>query len=194
MTLLEPTPAPSDNGPSTLHLPRSRTLDVEPVAPDAPEPSHDGRPDVTDDAPLEGRTEREDPGRRDRFPALRFGRVRVLSLAKIATVFSVVGFLVMVGSVTLLWNVLIRLGLVASAEDSISTALGLDDFAIAGGDWFWLLVAGSGALFLFLLLMVVLLALVYNATCALVGGVAIEARPVRRPSFVQRLRRRMRRS
>ncbi len=211
MTLLEPSPTPHSNGtPKRLYLPHQRTIDLR-GAPGAGTDLTNFSPTVVDDQVDQqndtgaetdtdaGRASDDDftsedatPARRSSprqqpFPALRFGRVRILSLAKIAAVFSVIGFLVTVGTLTLVWNVLLRFGLVSSAEEAVATGLGLDQFTIAGGEWFGVVVAGTAVLFVFLLLVTILLALVYNATCALFGGVAIEARPVRRLTVRQRL-------
>lgn len=115
---------------------------------------------------------------------LRIRRVRLKSVAALASVFFVLGYLVTIGSLVVLWNVAQRLGFVADFEDLIETSLGLDSFDVTGAGLFELAVVGFGIIFAIGLVITILLAIVYNAACALLGGLAVETGPLRRPRKV----------
>lgn len=112
-------------------------------------------------------------------PRIRIGRVRLRSVAKFGAVFTVLGYLVTVGTSVAVWNVLQRLGFVETTEQTVVDALGIDSFELAGQAAFDLVLLGAGVLFVTGFVVLLLLALVYNAACAVFGGVAFETSPVR---------------
>lgn len=114
----------------------------------------------------------------------RLQGVRVVSMAKIAAVLFGVGHLALLGTLVVCWNVLQQLGFVTDVEDMAITSLGLESFAIDGQQLFELAAIVTGVVFLLGFVITVLLTLVYNAACALLGGVALEVRPLRRPTRV----------
>lgn len=121
---------------------------------------------------------------------MRIRRVRLLSVAKLSAVFCLLGFGVVLATLVALWNVAQRLGYVADLEEMVITALGLDTFTISGEALFDVAVTVVGGLAVFGWVMTILLAGVYNATCAVLGGLAVETGPIRRPRRVYSLRRR----
>lgn len=135
-----------------------------------------------------------DPGPREirfRTPkGMRIRRIRLKSVLKIASVFFVLGYLVTLASVVVIWNVAQQLGFVESVEETMVTSLGLDSFDIVGQELFDLAVVGFGLLFAMGLVVTLLLTIVYNATCALLGGLAVETGSLRRPKRVFSLRHR----
>ena len=121
---------------------------------------------------------------------MRIRRVRIGSVAIVAAVFWTLGHLVTVGTLVALWNVAQSLGFVADVEDALVTSLGLDAFEIDGGSLFRVVSLGAAVLAAIGWLLTVLLAAVYNATCALFGGVAVETGPLQRRRRVLSLRHR----
>ncbi len=121
---------------------------------------------------------------------MRIRRIRLKSVMKIASVFFVLGYLVTMATLVVIWNVTQRLGFVADFEETMVTSLGLDTFEVGGQDLFDLAVVGFGLLFALGLVITVLLTIVYNATCALLGGLAVETGSLRRPKRVFSLRHR----
>ena len=118
---------------------------------------------------------------RPRLPeGIRIRRIRIGSAATIAAVFSTVGYLVVLGTLVTCWNVLQRLGFVADLEEAAITSLGLEAFVVDGQQLFELAAVVLGVAFGLAFVMLVLLSLVFNATCALFGGVALELGPLRR--------------
>ncbi|MGK2929871.1 MAG: DUF3566 domain-containing protein [Acidimicrobiales bacterium] len=121
---------------------------------------------------------------------MRIRRIRLKSVMKIASVFFVLGYLVTMATLVVIWNVTQRLGFVADFEETMMTSLGLDTFEVVGQDLFDVAVVGFGVLFAMGLVITVLLTIVYNATCALLGGLAVETGSLRRPKRVFSLRHR----
>lgn len=118
---------------------------------------------------------------RPRLPdGVRIQRIRLGGAAMIAAVFSVVGYLVVLGTLVTCWNVVQRLGFVSDLEEAAITSLGLESFAVDGQQLFELSAVVLGAAFALVFVMLVLLSLVFNAACALFGGVALEVGPLRR--------------
>lgn len=136
----------------------------------------------------------QDPGPREirfRTPkGMRIRRIRLKSVLKIASVFFLLGYLVTVASLVVIWNVAQRLDFVESVEETLVTSLGLESFDIVGQELFDLAVVGFGLLFAMGLVVTLLLTIVYNATCALLGGLAVETGSLRRPKRVFSLRHR----
>ncbi len=155
--------------------------------------NHDEEQDTPDTIDLRGdivridrRPERDadETPRRAGAPKLpegvRVRRIRLGSAATVAAVFSTVGYLVVLGTLVTCWNVIQRLGFVSDLEDLAITSLGLESFAIDGQRLFELSAIVFGALFAMTFVVGLLLSLVFNAACALFGGVAVELGPLNR--------------
>lgn len=121
----------------------------------------------------------EDGRRLVAMRGMRIRRVRLASLAQIAAVFCGLAYGVLVGTTVVLWNVAQRLGLVEETQDLVATSLGLESFELVGQELFRLVVVGGGVLALLGLVTTLLLAVVYNVTCDLFGGLALETGPLR---------------
>ena len=121
---------------------------------------------------------------------LRIRRIRLWSVAKIAAVFYLLGYLATMATLVVVWNLALHLGFISTIEDAIASSLGLDSYQVVGQVLFNLFLVGVGVLALLGLIVTVLLAVVYNASCALFGGVALETAPLRRPRRVFSLRHR----
>lgn len=111
---------------------------------------------------------------------MRIRRVRLRSVAKISAVFIALGYLVVMGSLVVLWNAALRLGFIDTIEETVTTSLGLETFTLVGQDLFDVFVVGAGMLAVFNYVVILALALVYNAACALFGGLAVETGPLHR--------------
>ena len=111
---------------------------------------------------------------------MRIRRVRLRSVAKIASVFIALGYLVVMGSLVVLWNAALRLGFIDTVEETVTTSLGLEEFSLIGQDLFDVFVVGAGMLAVFSFVVILALALVYNAACSLFGGLAVETGPLHR--------------
>lgn len=114
-------------------------------------------------------------------PGMRIRRVRLRSLAKIASAFFVLGWLVLVGTLIAIWNAAHAFGFIDTIEDTVTTSLGLDDpFTLAGSGMLPVVLVGAAMLMFFGLVLTLLLGLVYNVSCTVFGGLAIEVGPYRR--------------
>lgn len=112
---------------------------------------------------------------------MRIQRVRLRSVAKIAAVFFTLGYITVVGTIVVVWNAALALGFVDSLEETVTTALGLDDrFTLIGSDLFQLVLVGVALVMFFGLVVTILMAVVFNVTCSLFGGLAVETGPLRR--------------
>lgn len=147
----------------------------------------DRRPDGGPDSDPESSPEPGPSARRSVRPTrprlpdgVRIRRIRLGSAAMVAAVFSTVGYLVVLGTLVTCWNVVQRLGFVTDLEEAAITSLGLESFVVDGQQLFELAAVVLGAAFALVFVMLVLLSLVFNATCALFGGVALEVGPLRR--------------
>lgn len=116
------------------------------------------------------------PARRP-IRGIQLRRVRIRSVVKVSLVFFVVAYGSLLGTAIVLWNAARRLGFVGSVESSFNSALGTDTFALAGDTMFDAVAIGIGALCILGLIVSILLALVYNVTGMLFGGLAFEATP-----------------
>lgn len=121
---------------------------------------------------------------------LRIRRVRLKSVAKIASVFCILGYLSLLGTLVVLWNAAQGLGFIDDVEKLFTTSLGLETFDLVGQDIFDVVVVGAGLLTVLAYVMTLLMAIVYNATCSLFGGLALETGPLRRRRRVFSLRHR----
>lgn len=121
-------------------------------------------------------------------PGMRIRRVRIKSVATIAAVFGALGYVTVLGTLVVVWNVAQRLGFVETLEDTLATSLGLESYEIVGQVLFELLLVGVGIAAVLGVLITIVLAFVYNVTCALLGGLAVETAPLRRAKRVFSLR------
>lgn len=196
MTLLEDTradahPSERDQPTEALDAPtidltgeqRDDETEVEPT---------DGGPDPrgAKTVPVARRGPVIDPSGSMPWRGMRIRRVRLGSVAKLALVFHTLGFVVMVGTLVVVWNVAQAFGFVTTIEDTVVTSLGVESFDIDGSALFGIVVVGAAVLSALGWLITVLLAAVYNATCALLGGLAVETGPLRRRRRVFSLRHR----
>jgi hypothetical protein len=123
-------------------------------------------------------------------PGLRIRRIRIPSVMAIASVFFVLGYVVTLATLVVLWNVALNLEMVADLEELVRSSLGLEEFDVVGQELFDLAVVGFAVVFGLGLVITVLLALVYNATSVLFGGLALETGPLRRTRRVFSVRHR----
>ena len=118
-------------------------------------------------------------------PGMRIRRVRLRSLAKIASVFFALGWVVVVGTLIAIWNAAHAFGFIDTIEGTVTTSLGLDEpFALQGSGLLPAVLVGVAATMALGLVLTVLLGLVYNASAALFGGLAVEVGPYRRRRLV----------
>ena len=183
---------------STLERDPTTTIDLvrdvvedhaaDPEPPPEDEEVREPLPATTDPAPpMPPRA----ASRRPAQPGLRIRRVRLRSVATIATVFFSLGYVTVVGTSVAIWNVAVALGFVDTLEATVTDALGLQErFTLVGEDLFSLVAVGAGLVMAFGLVLTILLALVYNVASAAFGGLAIELGPLRRPHRVFSLRQR----
>ena len=152
-------------------------------------------PDVTTQVPETSEVETTDEERERRTPrpdspghhgpvgvrGMRIRRLRLRSVAKIASMFFVLGFLTIIGTMVVVWNAALAIGFVDSFEETVTSALGLDErFTMVGQDLFEVVLMGVGLLMVLGWVLTLLLALVYNVACSLFGGLAVETGPLRR--------------
>lgn len=132
------------------------------------------------------------PPRRNlvRIRGMRIRRIRLWSLTKMAIVFFALGYAAVLVSGVLAWNLANQLGLIADVEEMVMTSLGLETFEVAGGALFEVFAIVTGALAAFAFVVTLLLGLIYNAATAVLGGIALETGPLRRPRRVFSLRHR----
>lgn len=123
---------------------------------------------------------RIDPSGEITYRGMRIRRVRLKSVAKLASVFWLLLGLVLVGTVVVVWNVAQSFGFVESFEETVTTSLGLERFEIDGGGIFRVVAAGIAALCAFGWVCTIALAAVYNAACGAFGGLAVETGPLQR--------------
>lgn len=140
----------------------------------------------------EGPDEVNVPPRRNlvRIRGMRIRRIRLWSLTKMAAVFYALGYAAVLASGVLAWNLANQLGLIADFEEMVLTSLGLETFEVAGGALFEVFAIITGALAAFAFVVTLLLGLIYNAATAVLGGIALETGPLRRPRRVFSLRHR----
>lgn len=129
-----------------------------------------------------------DPSGRMDWRGMRIRRVRLLSVAKLAFIFWALAFVVLLGTTVVVWNVARAFGFISGIEESVVSALGIDAFQIDGGALFGIAAAVVGFLSVLGWVMTILLAAVYNASCAVFGGLAVETGPLKRRKRVFSLR------
>lgn len=142
-----------------------------------------------DDRPVHGPV-RIDPGGRIPWRGMRIRRVRLSSVAKLSAIFWLLGAAVLLGSAVLVWNVARAFGFITEIEEVVTTSLGLDAFEIDGSALFGIAAAAIAFLTILGWVMTVLMAAVYNASCAVFGGLAVETGPLQRRHRVFSLRHR----
>lgn len=141
----------------------------------------------TDDQPRRGAVQ-IDPSGRIPWRGMRIRRVRLLSVAKLSFIFWVLAFGVLLGTTVVVWNVARAFGLISEVETAVVSALGIDAFQIDGGALFGIVAAGVAFVSLLGWVMTIMLAAVYNASCAVFGGLAVETGPLQRRKRVFSLR------
>lgn len=142
-----------------------------------------------DRRPMHGPVE-IDPSGRIPWRGMRIRRVRLQSVAKLSFIFWALTFAVLLGSTVLVWNVARAFGLISEVETAVVTSLGIDAFEIDGGALFGIAAATVAFLTVLGWIMTILLAAVYNASCAVFGGLAVETGPLQRRKRVFSLRHR----
>ncbi|MDE0803448.1 MAG: DUF3566 domain-containing protein [Acidimicrobiales bacterium] len=152
--------------PSTIDL-RGEIIEVRP------------RDDSDDDAASSRETTQRRPRAPRMPPGVRVRRVRLGSVAKIAAVFSTVGAAAVLGALAAFWAVVQQLGIVDDIERLAVQSLGLETFTVDGQRLFELSAIGVAGIFGMGFVITLLLTLVYNASCSLFGGVALEFGPLR---------------
>lgn len=142
-----------------------------------------------DERPVHGPVQ-IDPSGRIPWRGMRIRRVRLSSVATLSAIFWALAFAVLLGTAVVVWNVARTLGFVTEMEDVVVTTLGLDAFQIDGGALFGIAAAATAFLTVLGWVMTVLMAAVYNASCAVFGGLAVETGPLQRRHRVFSLRHR----
>lgn len=111
---------------------------------------------------------------------MRVRRIRLASFAKLALVFWLFGYIAVMASLVVLWNVAQQIGLIEDIEELIVSSLGLESLSVVGSELFNVVALGGALVAGLGLVVSVLLAIIYNAACALFGGLALETAPLRR--------------
>jgi hypothetical protein len=142
-----------------------------------------------DQRPMHGPVE-IDPSGRIPWRGMRIRRVRLQSVAKLSFIFWLLAFAVLLGSTVLVWNVARAFGFIGEIENAVVTSLGIDAFEIDGSALFGIAAAAVAFLTVLGWVMTILLAAVYNASCAVFGGLAVETGPLKRRKRVFSLRHR----
>jgi hypothetical protein len=192
MSLLEHNGATADNDGDVENRPEPTTDERRADdATDITESEHQHR-DVLeraehDERPMHGPVQ-IDPSGRIPWRGMRIRRVRLQSVAKLSFVFWLLAFTVLLGSTILVWNVARAFGFIGELENAVVTSLGIDAFQIDGGALFGIAAAVVAFLTILGWVMTILLAAVYNASCAVFGGLAVETGPLQRRKRVFSLR------
>jgi hypothetical protein len=203
MSLLEEPETTTDAATAEPEAPqpkRDRPLtvaDAEPVDADAvaeeneladddvEHPHHPGG----DEGPMYGPVQ-IDPSGRIPWRGMRIRRVRLLSVAKLSFIFWALAFGVLLGTTVVVWNVARAFGLIGEMETAVVSALGIDAFEIDGAALFRIVAAAVAFIAVLGWVLTIMLAAVYNASCAVFGGLAIETGPLQRRKRVFSLRHR----
>ena len=131
-----------------------------------------------------------DPSGRIPWRGMRIRRVKLLSVAKLSFIFWLLAFGVLLGTTVAVWNVARAFGFIGEIETTVVSSLGIDAFEIDGGALFGIAAATVAFLTVLGWVMTILLAAVYNASCAVFGGLAVETGPLKRRKRVFSLRHR----
>jgi len=159
----------------------------------APRPDRSADAEVIDlrpDRPVPRGRSPIDPSGRITYRGMRIRRVRLGSVAQISFVFWLLGYLVVIGTIAAVWNVARALGFVDSFEETMITSLGLESFEVDGAGLFGIAAVAFAVLCVLGWLATIAMAAVYNATCGVFGGLAVETGPPRRRRRVFSLRHR----
>lgn len=182
-------PAP-DEEPDRTDRDRPLTVDdADPI--DLPDEREARSAHASDDdqRPMHGPVE-IDPSGRIPWRGMRIRRVRLQSVAKLSFVFWLLAFGVLLGTTVLVWNVARAFGFIGELENAVVSSLGIDAFQIDGGALFGIAAAVVAFMTVLGWVMTILLAAVYNASCAVFGGLAVETGPLKRRKRVFSLRHR----
>lgn len=166
---------------------RDETLDLTDEGTHDRSPRDDLDRSYHPDGPMHGPVQ-IDPSGRIPWRGMRIRRVRLLSVAKLSFVFWLLAFGVLLGTTVVVWNVARAFGFIGDMENAVVSALGIDAFEIDGGALFGIVAAVVGFLTVLGWVMTILLAAVYNASCAVFGGLAVETGPLKRRKRVFSLR------
>lgn len=183
------------------HTPRHRPLEPTDVTPDEVAEGRRGPDEIDltdhgaghaprhadDEQPVHGPVQIDPSGRMD-WRGMRIRRVRLLSVAQLSFVFWALAFGILLGTTVVVWNVARAFGFITGIEESVVSALGIDAFRIDGGALFGIAAAVIAFLTVLGWVMTILLAAVYNASCAVFGGLAVETGPLKRRKRVFSLR------
>jgi hypothetical protein len=140
-----------------------------------------------DERPVHGPVQ-IDPSGRLPWRGMRIRRVRLLSVAQLSFVLWALAFAVLLGTAVVIWNVALAFGLIDELETAVVSSLGIDDFQVDGGALFGVVAVVAAFVCVLGWVMTILLAAVYNASCAVFGGLAIETGPLQRRKRVFSLR------
>lgn len=193
MSLLEDSrnPTPQDEESARTDQDRPLTVDDADTV-DLTEEHEAHRTAPSDDAdqrPVHGPVE-IDPSGRIPWRGMRIRRVRLASVAKLSLIFWLLAFAVLLGSTVLVWNVARAFGFIGEIENAVVTSLGIDAFEIDGSALFGIAAAAVAFLTVLGWVMTIMMAAVYNASCAVFGGLAVETGPLKRRKRVFSLRHR----
>jgi Transmembrane domain of unknown function (DUF3566) len=199
MSLLHENEASEASAAEAPHAPRHRALDSTRTTPDKLADHQHDEIDLTrhdaDHAPRHVRDDRPehgpvqiDPSGRIDWRGMRIRRVRLLSVAKLSFIFWALAFAVLLGTTVVVWSAARAFGFITDIEESVVSALGIDAFQIDGGALFGIAAAVIAFLTVLGWVMTILLAAVYNASCAVFGGLAVETGPLKRRKRVFSLR------
>lgn len=166
---------------------RDETLDLTDEGTHDRSPRDDLDRSYHPDGPMHGPVQ-IDPSGRIPWRGMRIRRVRLLSVAKLSFVFWLLAFGVLLGTTVVVWNVARAFGFIGDMENAVVSALGIEAFEIDGGALFGIVAAVVGFLTVLGWVMTILLAAVYNASCAVFGGLAVETGPLKRRKRVFSLR------
>jgi hypothetical protein len=180
-------PAPKRDRPLTVADAERHDIDRTGHDVDPASPHPDGAPRA--ERPVHGPVQ-VDPSGRLPWRGMRIRRVRLTSVATLAAIFWALAFAILLGSALLVWNVARAFGFISEIEEVVVTSLGLDAFEIDGGALFGIAAVATAFLTTLGWFMTVLMAAVYNASCAVFGGLAVETGPLRRRHRVFSLRHR----
>ena len=178
---VQPETQPERSRPLTVDDAERATIDLT----GHPAPRHPER----DERPTHGPVQ-VDPTGRLPWRGMRIRRVRLTSVATLAAIFWLLAFAVLLGSAVLVWHTARAFGFISEIEEVVVTSLGLDTFAIDGDALFGITAAATAFLTTLGWVMTVLMAAVYNASCAVFGGLAVETGPLQRRHRVFSLRHR----
>lgn len=178
-----PTPARAAAGPvvaPVVDAGGDEPVDGSAWSDDAFEPAEERGPDVVPVVQPAAPVDRAEPageGRRDRYVRARrvrrtIRRVDPISVGKLALVFNVCFFIMVLVAGVILWSVAQAAGSIGNIESFIED-IGFEDFELDGGQLLRGFAIGGGVLVVAGSLFAVLLSILFNLVSDVVGGVRI---------------------